>query len=168
MRTAALLALIATTLACGSEPAAPPDASLPCGGACGAGTVCSEGRCVAEDAGADAAPEAASDAAPEATADAPACPAGFSECGPGTCVNTRTAAEHCGACGYRCPNGGTCVAGECRSASGLTCPLGNADCDNNQATGCEAQLRGDHTNCGRCGVNCRSSGMFCRDGTCAP
>ena len=49
MRTAALLALIATTLACGSEPAAPPDASLPCGGACGA--ACGVGAAAAEGCG---------------------------------------------------------------------------------------------------------------------
>ena len=54
MRYALLLATLA--LACAADPVLLPDASPPadagpCGGACGAGTVCSGGACVAVDAG---------------------------------------------------------------------------------------------------------------------
>lgn len=55
MRYALLLAALA--LACAADPVLLPDASPPadagpCGGACGAGTVCEGGACVAVDAGA--------------------------------------------------------------------------------------------------------------------
>lgn len=56
MRHALALVLLALT-ACAAEPVLLPDASTPdagpCGGACGAGTVCQGGACVAVDAGTD-------------------------------------------------------------------------------------------------------------------
>ena len=60
MRYALLLAALA--LACAADPVLLPDASPPadagpCGGACGAGTVCEGGACVAVDAGAVDAPQ---------------------------------------------------------------------------------------------------------------
>ena len=50
------LALLFALTACAAEPVLLPDASTPdagpCGGACGAGTVCVGGACVVVDAGA--------------------------------------------------------------------------------------------------------------------
>lgn len=122
----------------------------------------------------DAAPDAAADAvAPpdgplDAPAEASACPAGWGECSPGACVNLALTAAHCGACGYACPSHARCEHSECLSPSGLSCEMGRGDCDNSIGSGCEAQLRGDHTNCGACGNNCRARGLFCREGVCAP
>ncbi len=184
-RFAALLLLAA----CSAEPAAPsPDAeasdapdAAPCGGTCGAGTVCELGRCVAvigpdaspdatAEAGADAAgpdappdaPEATSgDAAPESSV--PVCPAGLVLCG-AACVDTATDFANCGACGQRCsgnperhqPN--ACEAGRCVAR----CELNWGDCDMNLGTnGCEGSLT-RVTNCGRCGVDCG------RNGACVP
>ncbi len=126
MRTAALLALIATTLACGSDPAPAPDAA-PCGGACGPGTVCSEGRCVVvgEDAAADVAPdvETAADVAEDAPAEAAAAdapPDGDPRCTPSTlrmcgsgCHDLSTSQNHCGACDNACVPGTRCQTGAC-------------------------------------------------------
>jgi len=122
----------------------------------------------------DAAPDAAADAvAPpdgprDAPAEASACPAGWGECSPGACVNLASTAAHCGACGYACPSHARCERGECRSPSGLSCEMGRGDCDNNVGSGCEAQFRADHANCGACGNDCRARGLFCREGACAP
>ncbi len=41
-----------------------------------------------------------------------ACSSGQTECG-GTCVDTRSSASHCGACGRACAAGETCEAGTC-------------------------------------------------------
>lgn len=110
---------------------------------------------------------AAPDSARDTVADAGACATGFGDCdGDGTCYRLATSAAHCGACGNRCPSHATCVAGECRSPSGLTCAAGLADCDNVESTGCETQLRASHTHCGACGNDCRSRGLWCRDGRC--
>jgi hypothetical protein len=177
MRTAALLALVVATLACGSDPAPAPDAA-PCGGACGAGTVCSEGRCVAEDAGADAAPEVGEDAGDDAGDDAPGIDAPADEApppdalaetgadapGPDGCGDTSSDPNNCGMCGRRCsfPNAAaSCVGGLCGIAS---CAQGRADCDGENRNGCETDL-GERANCGVCGNGCPSAGR-CVGGRC--
>jgi hypothetical protein len=146
MRTAALLALVVATLACGSEPAAPADAGSdaadPCAGvSCLPGSVCSRGACVlapsdagpldvVAEVGAEVGAEAAVDAPGEVGSDAdPGCPAsapascvspGF---GPG-CWNLATSngmvpARHCGACNRECPaTAPECVGGRCTEATG--------------------------------------------------
>jgi hypothetical protein len=78
------------------------------------------------------------------------CRAGESRCGD-ACVSTGTDPMNCGACGARCaiPNGAPrCAAGACAVAS---CAAGFGDCDGAPANGCEANLRTDRANCGRCG-----------------
>lgn len=125
------------------------------------------------EAGVDA-PEVAADApAPldgptDAAGDASVCPQGWGECSPGACVNLASTAAHCGRCGAACSPMWRCERGSCVSPTGVTCDPGRADCDRNEGNGCEASLRGDHTNCGACGNNCRERGLFCREGVCAP
>jgi hypothetical protein len=78
------------------------------------------------------------------------CRAGEIRCGD-ACVNAGTDAMNCGACGVRCaiPNGlARCAAGACAVGS---CAEGFGDCDGSPTNGCEADLRTDPANCGRCG-----------------
>ncbi len=171
-RFAALLLLAA----CSAEPAAPsPDAeasdapdAAPCGGTCGAGTVCELGRCVAvigPDASLDATAEAGADAAtPDVPpADSPPAPEASVDAAPDVCVSSDSA--NC--CGVRCrtlPHAGTpaCVRGVC----GTVCDPSFGDCDGNAANGCEVDLRGDVSNCGMCGRSC-PSGQVCANANCA-
>jgi hypothetical protein len=121
---------------------------------------------VAAEAGADAL--AVADAATDAPTEASACPAGWGECSPGACVSLATTAAHCGRCGAACSPSWRCERGTCVSPSGVSCDPGQADCDRNEGNGCESALRVDHVNCGACGNNCRTRGLFCREGACAP
>ena len=99
-----------------------------------------------------------------------ACVAGFADCdgnpSNGCEVDTRTSASHCGACGRACSvaNGtAACVASACAVAS---CRADFANCDNNPANGCEAQLSQTNAHCGRCGNAC-PGGQSCYAGSCS-
>ncbi len=70
------------------------------------------------------------------------------------CIDTSSDAANCGACGMACapPNaGGKCVGGQCTLGA---CSAGFGDCDGMPANGCEANLRIDPANCGKCGMAC--------------
>ncbi|MFO0628853.1 MAG: MXAN_6577-like cysteine-rich protein [Polyangiales bacterium] len=71
-----------------------------CGNACGAGSLCAAGRCVA------------------------VCGAGTTRCGE-RCVDVSATDAHCGACGNACGEGQRCVAGSCARVS---CPTGTTRC----------------------------------------
>lgn len=144
------------------EAAAPTDvvADVPCGGACGAGAVCTLGRCVAiPDAGADVASEAAVDASADVvTTDvALVCPAGRGDCdgdrANGCEENLLADLRNCGACGHECVMRAgitlACVSGECVSA----CVSGLGDCDGVVSNGCETEVN-TVANCGACGRAC--------------
>ena len=177
MRTTSFpLALVLLLLAaCASDPPAQqPDAAAPCGGACGPGTTCSAGRCVAVevDAAVDDGPGlevAPLDGTAEAsTPDAAGCPEGSDPCGVvGACFSFATSREHCGGCAYECPAWSRCNGGRCAPSWNLgdQCPAGEADCDRMVATGCEVQLRIDPTNCGACGRACAMRER-CESGRC--
>ena len=180
MRTAALLALVVATFACGAEPAPRPasdaasapdaseaalDAPDPCAGvSCLPGSVCSLGACILApvDASAPDAPaEASVDAAPEVDAapDGPACAPGFGDCdgmaANGCEADLRASIAHCGRCGVACAPGANaapvCTAGAC----GTVCAPGFADC--NDQPGCETDVT-TVLNCGGCGMSCPSGG----------
>ena len=136
MRTAALLALVVATFACGAEPAPRPasdaasapdaseaalDAPDPCAGvSCLPGSVCSFGACILAPVDASA-PDVAVETDPGCPASAPAsCVSpGF---GPG-CWNLSTSngmvpARHCGACNRECPAAAPeCIGGRCTGAA---------------------------------------------------
>ena len=48
----------------------------------------------------------------------PTCSSGQLECG-GTCINTQTDGQNCGACGKTCGSGSTCQNGTCSCANGF-------------------------------------------------
>ena len=147
----------ASTLADATHIADAADAPTdPCGGLCGAGTVCAEGRCVAFDAGVDALVDAfrpvdAVDAVEDRGSDAPtdtgcpanadrlpsggcACVIGFRLCG-AECRNLDADPANCGACGTVCA--GACVSGRCAAVCASMTP-GNCcgvACDFAHATG---------------------------------
>lgn len=73
-----------------------------CGQVCEAGSVCSEGSCLAG-----------------------GCPTGTTECA-GGCVDMQTSSMHCGACGNACAAGSVCSAGTCVTSS---CAVGLTECD---------------------------------------
>ncbi|MFO0607259.1 MAG: hypothetical protein U0324_29115 [Polyangiales bacterium] len=165
-----LFAIGVMALACGAEPQSAPSDSAPdqapCGGACGVGTVCESGRCVAV-VGVDAASDAPADAAaPDVTTlDAPtvdhADAATDADVG---CGDTESDPQNCGACGMRCSFPGataTCVRGFCGVGS---CRAGFGDCDGVNANGCEADLN-ENRNCGVCGNLC-PPGARCVGGVC--
>jgi hypothetical protein len=76
----------------------------------------------------------------------------------GGCANTQ-----------ECAPGMVCVANQCvvdmDAGEAGACLAGWADCDTNQANGCEAYLFGDSNNCGSCGVVCGGA-TSCEAGTC--
>jgi Cys-rich repeat protein len=87
-----------------------------------------------------------------------ACNDGFADCDRdednGCEVDTRSSNANCGACGNACTAGANataaCTAGRCAS----TCGAGFANCDNDPANGCEANLRTSTAHCGVCGSAC--------------
>lgn len=79
----------------------------------------------------------------------------------GTTDNEPTASLGCGPTAHSTV---ACVAGACA----LTCEPSFADCDNDVATGCEADLNASTQHCGTCGYSCAtcSSGL-CGEGACS-
>jgi len=76
---------------------------------------------------------------------------------------------HCGACGNACSfanAGPQCTDGHCGFD---VCNMGFADCDGQQANGCEVALNNDAEHCGGCAIQCtyaHATGV-CGNGTCA-
>lgn len=184
--TLAVLTLALTLAACAADPVLLPDAG-PCGGACGAGTVCVEGACVAVDAGGpvdtgaldagavDSGPVDVGEDRPGADAGVdigpcrPACGAGAECVGTGcrcigslracggACVDVASDAANCGACGRACADGQACIGSNCGCAPGRQTCAGSGLCGSDRAT--------DLFNCGACGVRCSTQ---CIGGSCAP
>ncbi len=82
------------------------------------------------------------------------CAAGTTLCN-GTCVNTGTDGNNCGACGTVCTGGRTCTGSTCGCAAGTTFCGGT----------CIATTA-DVNNCGACGTRC-GPGQTCTAGACA-
>lgn len=100
---------------------------------CGAGETCTAGEC--------------------------ACSAGFTGCG-FECVDTKTDADHCGACGQSCGSGGACTNGAC------SCPAPSVTCGETCA-----DTKASLNHCGACGATCQgivAGGQLqsCLDGAC--
>ncbi len=91
------------------------------------------------------------------------CPGGLTDC-LGVCLDTSTAAEHCGRCNNACPGA---VGGEPRCEEGRCvdpCPGGQLACD-----GVCVHPAGDLGHCGACGNACPSAvggQARCEDGQC--
>lgn len=87
----------------------------------------------------------------------------------GRCIDTTGDRANCGGCGLACALDNAtagCAASVCRVAS---CAPGFADCDGDDATGCEARLDGDPLHCGGCGIACpagASADATCSGGIC--
>jgi hypothetical protein len=83
-------------------------------------------------------------------------------------VNLSTDPLNCGCVGSRCPPVAqadpTCVSGICS----FSCRTGWADCDGNEANGCEVDLTSTE-NCGRCGNLCTVANgtPYCAGGACS-
>lgn len=97
------------------------------------------------------------------------CDAGFRDCdgvaANGCEVETAASVTNCGACGTACTLTNatpTCAAGHCTVAS---CATGFANCDGNDANGCETDTRTSTAHCGRCGGVCPAGGT-CTAGAC--
>ncbi|MCB9593102.1 MAG: hypothetical protein H6719_10250 [Sandaracinaceae bacterium] len=84
------------------------------------------------------------------------CRATETDCG-GACVDTRSDARNCGACGTTCGAGEVCAAGRCDA---MGCSGGTTECDRACVT-----LATDERHCGACGNACASD-QTCRDGVC--
>ena len=86
------------------------------------------------------------------------CQAGFAKCdgnaANGCEVNASIDLNNCGGCGIVCAFANAraaCSSGVCAIA---TCSAGFANCDGNQANGCEVATTTDSNNCGSCGAAC--------------
>ncbi len=95
------------------------------------------------------------------------CAAGWGNCDGteenGCETDLATSAQHCGACDATCPPAnaqGSCSASKCQVTA---CNAGFADCNTNQADGCEVDLRTSAAHCGACN-SAVSSGQICADG----
>jgi hypothetical protein len=84
---------------------------------------------------------------------APACAAPNTICA-GVCVDITTDPNHCGNCQNVCPQGLSCVFGNCQ------CPNGQYECN-----GACIDLLNDLDNCGSCGIIC-SQDAKCTNGVC--
>lgn len=108
---------------------------------------------------------AAADSSTDSRRQRPACAAGLTRCPAGrirhgkhrrhVCVNTQTAADHCGACARTCAAGEHCRFGRCRGADSDCIP----DCQDRVCG-----LDGCSSSCGRC-PQCET-GSRCCDGRC--
>jgi hypothetical protein len=81
------------------------------------------------------------------------CAAGQSTCG-GACVDTRSSAVHCGACGNACAPGNLCVNGACMQS----CPGMQTLCNGNLCVSTST----DRAHCGGCGNVCDRAGVLQR------
>ncbi|HVV50603.1 MAG TPA: LamG-like jellyroll fold domain-containing protein, partial [Polyangia bacterium] len=111
-----------------------------CGNACAAGQSCTSGVCQTTCSGSE------------------------TVCG-GLCTNTAFDPSNCGTCGTTCsfPQGSAaCSGGACFLTS---CSAGYADCNHQQADGCESNTNTDAANCGGCGKAC-ALGETCQTGVC--
>lgn len=156
MRYVFALALALALAACGAPNAIPPS---PCSPACSPGQACIAGRCFVE-VDADAGPgDAAVGDAPidtppnDAPADATAPDAAVGDIGVDTPpADVQRADVGCGFCGGdRYCYMGRCVR-TCATPAGTPTA---ADCDGNDANGCETPVN-TSSNCGVCGVVCRA------------
>ena len=85
------------------------------------------------------------------------------------CVDLKSDAKNCGACGVVCEAAASpwmrrdCDYGTCVSR----CEENHADCNGNEADGCEIDTRSDPRNCGGCGIVCDAvAGQACVAGKC--
>lgn len=120
-----------------------------CDSPCKAGEVCSAGQCVVSSCG-----EGEGDCDDDQTN--------------GCETQLLVDANNCGACGQPCafPGAeGTCAQGVCAL---LKCDEGFANCDGNDANGCEINAQVSVTNCGACGQACSFPGAsaLCVGGVC--
>ncbi|MBL8603585.1 MAG: hypothetical protein JNK72_16795 [Myxococcales bacterium] len=97
-----------------------------------------------------------------------ACNTGFADCdgNPANGCETPVSGDvnNCGACGNRCafPSAAaTCAMGVCTMGA---CAAGTANCDMNNANGCETNIASNTLNCGACGRSCMV-GQACAPGT---
>ncbi|WP_292421226.1 C1 family peptidase, partial [Methanoregula sp.] len=82
---------------------------------------------------------------------------GREECN-GVCIDTRGSdPANCGGCGWVCPSGMSCSAGECV----FTCPSNTLECQ----PGYCVYIGSDNDNCGECGMQC-SNREICMSGNC--
>jgi hypothetical protein len=77
-------------------------------------------------------------------------------------------ANHCGACATACKAGAHALAACAAGACANECEAGFADCDGDQANGCEVDLMTSVTSCGACGAACSAAGgtPSCVGGAC--
>jgi hypothetical protein len=100
------------------------------------------------------------------------CPEGQSFCpgytaDEGYCRDFSSDRDNCGGCNIACRTNtgafGICVKGTCR----MECVTGRADCNGNEADGCEIKADSDPRNCGGCGIVCDAiAGQACVQGRC--
>lgn len=82
-------------------------------------------------------------------------------------TDTRSSAQHCGACNKGCApaNGtGACSASSCQIAA---CNSGFDDCNVDPNDGCETHVRTSMDHCGTCNNPC-GEGLVCSNGQCRP
>ncbi len=117
-----------------------------------------------------ATPSFAGDAKPNSVCIPTTCPSPWATCRDGGLCTTDTSrdVDNCGECGKACPRPSQafhalslCDDGKCVYA----CAALTADCNHDDADGCEVLTSDDPHNCGGCGVAC-AEGELCWHGAC--
>jgi hypothetical protein len=81
------------------------------------------------------------------------------------CVNLASDPNNCRACGTVCAAAANASPVCTGSGCSIACNAGFANCNVNQADGCEVDVRSSNTNCGVCGNTC-TTGSICTAGVC--
>ena len=98
-----------------------------------------------------------------------ACTAGYIDCNnsdiDGCEIDIGADIDNCGFCGSVCGPAPQAVPVCVHQVCALQCADDFGDCDRKYSNGCEASLRVDPSNCGRCGAACEAT-QTCVGGTC--
>ena len=98
------------------------------------------------------------------------CTSGWGNCdgiqSDGCEANLNTNPIHCGTCDTVCPSATNATPVCSNGVCGVTCDQGYQDCNDDLSDGCEVNVTGDPSNCGRCNFSCPAGMPQCVNSGC--